>query len=201
VAPSVTGIVLAAGASSRLGRLKQLLPLGDTTLLGWVVREAERTSLDRICVVVGGGADEVARSITPTRAEVVRNGAYRSGCASSLAAGLEAAGDCDAVALLLGDMPGVDAAVIDDVLDRWRADPSWAAVTSYRGRLGHPFLFSAAAFADLRALHGGKAVWKIVDGASEATVRRLPVDRDLPGDVDTWDDYRAVTAALGLTGG
>jgi molybdenum cofactor cytidylyltransferase len=192
----VVGVVLGAGSSARLGQPKQLLPLGDTTLLGWVVDQAERSTLDRVVVVVGGGGDAVERSLRPTRATIARNDAYGSGCASSLLAGLDAAGDCRALVLLLGDMPGVDAGVIDTVLASWKSDPSWAAVTSYRGDLGHPFVFGAEAVPTLRTLHGDKAVWKLVDGEPTERVRHIDVDRALPLDVDTWADYDAVRAQL-----
>lgn len=191
----LTGIVLGGGASRRLGRPKQTLPLGDTTVLGWALRNAEASSLERVVLVVGGAADEVLDGVTVGRAQVVRNDAFGTGCASSLLAGLDAAGECDAVMLLLGDMPGVDPSVIDEVRAAWELDRPWAAVTSYRGELGHPFVFAADAFPTLRGLHGDKAVWKLVDGRPDA-VRPLPVDRRLPGDVDTWEDYDAVMAEL-----
>lgn len=185
------GIVLGAGASRRLGRPKQTLPFGDTTLLGWTLRTVEASSLDRVVLVVGGAADEVLAGITPRRASVARNDAYGTGCASSLLAGLDAAGDAEAVLLLLGDMPGVDAGVIDTVCHAWvdLGRPP-AAVSSYRDGLGHPFVFSAAMFPTLRGLHGDKAVWKIVD--DDPSVVRIPVDRPLPLDVDTEEDYQAV---------
>ena len=100
--------------------------------------------------------------------------------------------------MLLGDMPGVTAEVIDEVVGVWRQTPSWAAVTDYRGQLGHPFVFSSAAFADLRELHGDKAVWKIIDAEPETRVARITVDRTLPRDIDTWDDYRAVCETFGF---
>jgi molybdenum cofactor cytidylyltransferase len=191
----VAGIVLGAGSSRRLGRPKQTLPFGDTTLLGWVLREVEASTLDRVVLVVGGAAEQALAAVHPGRAEVVRNDAYASGCASSLLAGLDAVGAADAVVLLLGDMPGVDPATIDAVRADWEEHRPWAAVTSYRGDPGHPFVFAAEAFPMLRALHGDKAVWKIVD-AEPARVRRVPVERALPRDVDTWADYRAVEAQL-----
>ena len=194
----VVGVLLGAGASRRLGRPKQTLPLGNTTVLGWTLRDAESSALDRVCVVLGGAADEAARAIRPRRASVVYNAAYGSGCASSLLAGLDHAGECDAIMMLLGDMPGVDATIIDHVLAAWRADPSWAAVTTYDDGLGHPFVFSAGAFPALRALHGDKAVWKVVDAEPEARVRRVPVPGLRPLDVDTWDDYLAVSRRLGV---
>ena len=194
----VCGVVLGAGSSRRLGRPKQTLPLGDTTLLGWVVRDVEASSLDQVVVVVGGSEDDARAGLVPTRANVVSNAAYATGCASSLLAGLDTAGDCDALVLLLGDMPGVDAGVIDAVRADWERHRPWAAVTEYQGRPGHPFVFSAAAFETLRSLHGDKAVWKILD-AHPDRVRRVAVDRPLPADVDTWDDYAEVCRSFGVT--
>lgn len=192
----MVGIVLGAGSSRRLGRPKQTLPLGDTTVLGWVMRDVEGSSLEQVVLVVGGAADEAVAGLTLRRARVVYNEAYGEGCAASLLAGLDAAGDCDAIMLLLGDMPGVDAPLIDEIRRDWEAERPWAAVTDYDGGLGHPFVFSAAAFPSLRRLHGDKAVWKLVDGYPER-VHRLPVARPLPRDVDTWSDYDEVAAAFG----
>ncbi|HEX2466616.1 MAG TPA: nucleotidyltransferase family protein [Solirubrobacterales bacterium] len=199
----LVGVVLGAGSSRRLGRPKQTLPLGDTTVLGWVMLDVEASALDRVVLVVGGAADEALAGLELRRTTVARNESYGSGCASSLLAGLDAAGSCEAVMLLLGDMPGVDAAVIDAVRGDWEAHRPWAAVTSYEGglggesALGHPLIFSSAAFADLRALRGDKAVWKIVEGQPHR-VRKVSIARRVPGDVDTWEDYEAVCRRLGV---
>lgn len=195
----VVGIVLAAGSSRRLGRPKQTLPLGDTTLLGRVVEHVEASSLERVVVVVGGAAGEVRASLRPRRAQVVDNAAHGSGCASSLRAGLEAAGACDAILLLLGDMPGVDAAVVDAVRRGWERRRPWGQVTAYDDGPGHPFAFSSAAFPTLQALHGDKAVWKLLD-ADPSRFARVRVNRALPRDVDTWEDYEALAEAAPPTG-
>jgi molybdenum cofactor cytidylyltransferase len=100
----VVGVLLGAGSSRRLGRPKQTLPLGETTVLGWTLRDTEHSALDRVCVVLGGAADEAIRAIQPSRASVVYNDAYGSGCESSLLAGLDHAGECAAIMMLLGDM-------------------------------------------------------------------------------------------------
>lgn len=201
---SVVGVVLGAGASRRLGRPKQTLPFGGRNLLSHVVADVEASSLDRVVVVVGGEADAARATLVRVRAEVVTNDDNGEGCATSLQAGLDAAGHCDAIVMLLGDMPGVTADVIDQVIGVWSRRRTWAALTEYRDGLGHPFVFSAAAFDTLRGLHGDKAVWKIVDQTSSdhtssERLIRVPVDLARPRDVDTWEDYEAVCAVFGFT--
>jgi molybdenum cofactor cytidylyltransferase len=191
---SVVGVVLGAGGSRRFGSPKQLLPFGDTTLLGQVVRNADASSLDRVVVVLGRASDELRKTLDFGRARVVENTAYGTGCASSLLAGLDAAGDdCEALLLLLGDQPGVLPEFIDRALSEWRRERPWAAVCSYRGGLGHPFVFSRETFEELRSLHGDKAVWKLIEAYPES-VRRVEIDAELPPDVDNPEDYERALA-------
>jgi len=191
---TIVGVVLGAGKSSRFGAPKQLLPFGDTTLLGQAVRNANASVLDRVVVVLGRASEELRATVDFGRAEVVENTAYGTGCASSLLAGLDAAGDgCDAIALLLGDQPGVTAEFIDHVIATWQRNRPWAAVTAYNPYpdsldLGHPFVFAREAFGELRALHGDKAVWRLVEAHPER-VSRVEIAAPLPPDVDSPEDY------------
>ena len=106
--PFVTGLVLGAGGSKRLGRPKQLLAYGDGTLLGHVVGVARACGFDQMIVAIGGAADEVRGSVDLAGAEVVVNEAYGEGCSSSIAAALGAVDPrCDVLVLMLGDQPGV----------------------------------------------------------------------------------------------
>ena len=150
-------------------------------MLGQVVNNANGSILDKVVVVLGRSAAEVKKSLSFGRAIVVDNAAYPSGCASSLLAGLDAAGDCAGLMLLLGDQPGVGSEIVDLVAEEWLGHRSWVVVTSYRGELGHPFVFARSAFDDLRGLHGDKAIWKLIE-AYPQRVRRVEVDLDLtPG--------------------
>jgi molybdenum cofactor cytidylyltransferase len=193
----IVGIVLGAGTSRRLGRPKQTLEFGGRPLLAHVVAEVEAAaSLDRVVVVVG---DTLPTLIVATdRTVVVRNQQPSEGCASSLRVALASSTDAEAVVMLLGDMPGVTGAIVDDVVERYREAPSWAAVTEYDDGLGHPLVFGADAFPELRGLHGDKAVWKIVDREPPDRVSRIRVPGPVPADVDTWDDYEAVYEAFGF---
>ncbi len=184
---------MAAGESSRFGTAKQLLPFGDTTLLGYVVRNVNRSTLDRVVVVLGREAQEVRSSFVSGPAVVIDNLSYGEGCASSLLAGLDEAGECAGIVLILGDQPGVKAAYIDSVVTEWRTTPQWASATQYRENLGHPLVFAQAAFDDLRALHGDKAVWKLIEGYPDR-VLRVEIDVELPPDIDTPAEYEAELA-------
>ena len=97
----------------------------------------------------------------------------------------------EAVAILLGDQPGVDHAVIDAVAEEWRRTRDGIMLASYQGREGHPLIFASAFFDRLGALHGDKAAWKIVD-AHRGEIRSIPLDRPHPRDVNTPEEYEAL---------
>jgi molybdenum cofactor cytidylyltransferase len=189
--PILTALVLAAGSSRRLGQPKQLLPYRGTTLLGWVVAQAEAcAALDEVLVVLGHEGEAVLASLTLGRARAIINTEHQEGCAASYRAGLAAADSRAAGVLILpGDQPGVTSAMIARVAAEWRASGAHAELLAadYEGTPGHPLLFGRALFPDLAALHGDKAAWKLVDRAG-ATLRRVPMGCPLPADVDTPED-------------
>ncbi|HEV8639980.1 MAG TPA: nucleotidyltransferase family protein [Methylomirabilota bacterium] len=194
----ISGLVLAAGKSARLGQPKQLLPFRGTTLLGWVLAQVSAAaSLDEVIVVVGGAAADVRRRVDFGRARLVENPHFGEGCSSSYRAGLGALDPrADAVAVLLGDQPGIDAAIIDHVVQTWnRRRNERIAVAAYRDGPGHPLIFTRALFDQLAALKGDKAAWKILDAHPE-WVHPVPVDRPKPPDVNTWEEYQAARSAL-----
>jgi molybdenum cofactor cytidylyltransferase len=197
--PFVSGLVLAAGASTRLGQPKQLLPFGTTTLLGRVIAEARAASaLDEVVVVIGGAATEVRQRVDFAGAKVVENPEFVQGCSSSYRTGLGALDPrAEAVAVLLGDQPGVDRTVIDIVVDEWRQTQDRIMLASYRTREGHPLVFARALFDQLVALQGDKAAWKIVD-AHRDWIRTVAVDRPHPRDVNTWEEYEDLLRSAGV---
>jgi molybdenum cofactor cytidylyltransferase len=188
----VTGLVLAAGGSQRLGRPKQLLPYAGGTLLGHVVSVARDCRFDQLLVAVGGSADDVRAGVDLTGAEVLENRAYGEGCSSSIAAALGAVdAGADTLVLLLGDQPGVTPATVA-VLVAGRGDAP-LAVCRYEDGRGHPIAFDRSVFCDLAALHGDRGVWKLLDRRPD-DVCEVPVAGRIPRDVDTEEDYRAVLA-------
>jgi molybdenum cofactor cytidylyltransferase len=187
----IAGLILAAGTSSRLGRPKQLLPLGDRTVLQHVVDAAAAADLDDIIVVLGHRAAEVEASIRlPRRGRVVVNPEFGSGQASSLGAGLRALGeDTRAAMVLLGDQPGVTLEAIGAVAAAYRRTGGPVVQASYRGRPGHPVLLDRGVWAEVEAVSGDVGARDLLAEHPEWVVPAV-VPGDPPPDLDTWQDYQ-----------
>jgi molybdenum cofactor cytidylyltransferase len=199
VRPFISGLVLAAGTSSRLGQPKPLLPFGETTVLGRVLSQVRAAALDEIVVVLGAAAAEIRRQVDLSQVTVAENPDFAEGCASSYRTGLEALDPrAEAVAVHLADQPGVETGSIDAVLAAWRRRRSGIALASYRGRAGHPLILPRSLFASLADLRGDKAAWKIVDAHPE-WVQAVPLDQPAPADLNTWEAYEAARVAARIT--
>lgn len=192
--PFVTGLVLAAGGSRRLGQPKQLLPYGTGTLLDHVLDTARRSGFDQLIVALGGSSEEVRAKVDLSGAEVVDNPDYEEGCSSSIAAGLVALDPrCEGLVLMLGDQPGVTPETVRALI-AGRGEGTEMAVCRYDDGRGHPLAFGRALFDDLRELHGDKAVWKLMDRLGDEVVE-VRVPGSVPQDVDTREDYEAILGA------
>ena len=186
----ISALILGAGASQRLGPPKQLLPFRDTTMLGWVVAQAQRAKgLDEVVVVLGRAAEEIRQRVDFGLARVVENPVFAEGCSSSYRAGLASIDPAAAaIMIILGDQPGITTEVIETLAREWRLKQGPIALCSYRGRKGHPMIFGRSLFTQLEALHGDKAAWKLVDANADA-VQQVNVDLPFPDDVNTQEDF------------
>lgn len=141
----VAAIVLAAGASRRMGegRQKLLMPLDGRPLIAHVVTAACRSRVGEVLVVTGAHHDAIAAIFEDTaKVRLVRNPDPSRGMLSSVRCGLEAlSNSTNGIAVLLGDQPGIDANVIDAVLNAWQAAEASIALPVCEGRRGHPLVF------------------------------------------------------------
>ena len=186
----ISGLILGAGASTRLGPPKQLLPYRGTTMLGWVVAQAEEASgLDEVIVVLGRAADEISERVNFGTVQVVENLVFGEGCSSSYRAGLAAIdSNSEAIMIILGDQPGITPETIDTLADEWRGTEAPIALCSYDGRKGHPMIFAQSMFDQLATLHGDKAAWKLVD-ANAGRVHEVALNVPFPDDINTIADF------------
>lgn len=167
----IAGIVLAAGQSTRMGRLKQTLPWGRRTVVGAVIETLMQAGVDHIVLVVGYKADQVlmadveAEDISTAamqigdssgtvrrlpQIKVAYNPRYEMGMSSSVAVGMRAVpAQCCAAVVALADQPMVGPKVVKRLIEEWRRTSRLpegcplAAVPVFRGRRGHPILLSA----------------------------------------------------------
>lgn len=197
--PAVGIIVLAAGASSRMGEPKQLLRYGGETLLGRALRAALETRCRPVVVVLGAGAEALRAEVDVTDALVVFNETWAEGMGSSIRAGLSAlraatSETADAVVVLLCDQPFVTSDIIVRLVETYIARRALLVASAYesRGRrtLGAPALFSRALFPELMALNGPEGAKRIIQRHTADAV--CVETQSAAFDVDTPDDYHAL---------
>ena len=194
--PFVSGIVLAAGASTRMGRPKPLLPVAGRPLLQHVVDAALASSLDELIVVLGHCAGEVEAALTlGGRARAITNPDYAEGQITSLRCGLAAA-NCDAraAAILLGDQPSLGSRAIDDMLAAFLDAGARAARPVYPdagGRPGHPVLLAREIFGELNVLRGDQGARTLFSGRRPGVIE-VPVAGQPPPDIDTPEDFARI---------
>ncbi|WP_238751893.1 nucleotidyltransferase family protein [Neolewinella maritima] len=184
-------LLLAAGASKRMGQPKQLLPWGDTTLLRHAVRHAQQVST--MVYVVLGAAHEVLRDhLSDTGAISCYNAAYESGLGSSIACGLRTILDDDpttpAVLVLLADQPEVDAAYLRRILAAHRLAETAIVATAYPQRAGVPALFPKDDFPALLELAGDAGAGSYLKNNRDRVHLVYPTTPLY--DLDTPEEYR-----------
>jgi len=193
---AVAGVVLAAGASTRLGEPKQLLAYRDSTLLGTTLDMARRCGFSQLIVTLGLAAERVRENVDLSNCQVVENREYAAGCSSSIGAALGVIDPhVEGLVLLLGDQPEVTTRTVRSLVNGTRGAP--LGVCRYDDGRGHPFWFSRELFDELGNLHGDKAVWKVLESGRHDVVE-VRQSGPVPLDVDTWDDYEALVAQAQL---
>jgi len=194
----ISALVLAAGSSQRMGRPKQLLPLGETTLLGHVLTTARQANVDEIVLVLGFAAEEIQQQIPTSGLKVVINQEYRRGMGTSLRMGLSATNlKTEGALVILADQPLVQAATLSRMIEYHHSHSPQIVIPLYKGFRGNPVLLDRSVFAELKNLNGDVGC-RAIFGSHAEQICKLSVDD--PGillDVDTPDDFHKLEALPG----
>jgi molybdenum cofactor cytidylyltransferase len=165
----IPAVVLAAGASTRLGQPKQLLrwpAFGGETLIDRTIGLAREAGAEPIFVVLGAHAEEIRLQAELRDCILVRNEAWAEGMASSIRLGistvLENAPDAFGAMMLVCDQPALSADHLRALLNAHRSDPKTVAASRYAGRAGVPAIFPRALFSALQKLHGDRGARAIL---------------------------------------
>ena len=154
----VSAVVLAAGASSRMGRAKQLLPLGGNTVLAQTLKNVRAARIDEMVLVLGASAAAIRQQLPQSLLEgfkLVVNQDYGQGMATSLHAGLSALDSrSDAALIVLGDQPFIRPQTLNQIVTGYCRARASIVIPSYHGERGNPVLLDRSVFSEVMALEG-----------------------------------------------
>jgi molybdenum cofactor cytidylyltransferase len=187
----ISGLILAAGTSSRLGRSKQLLELHGRPLLQFVIDAAAEAGLDEVVVVLGHEAERVSRALTlPPGTRVAVNRDYAQGQSTSLRTGLDAlSGESEAAVVLLGDQPSLTANMVRRTVMSFRRGHAPVVRARYDDVPGHPVVVARTEWDAWRSLSGDAGARLLLESHPEK-VDEVDLGPVAVVDIDTESDYQ-----------
>jgi len=199
---SIGAVILAAGASRRMGEPKQLLRLGGKTLLEGVLDNARGAAVHEIVVVLGASAENIRQQVDLGGIKVVINSSHEQGMGTSLGAGLAALDPAiNATLILLADQPFVRAATLDRICGEYRRSHAQIVIPLYNGFRGNPVLLDRSVFPEVMSLSGDVGCRAIFGNHLEGIVK-LPVDDvGILLDIDSKADFEKLQGVSGSTPG
>ena len=188
----ISAIVLAAGLSTRMGRLKQLLPYGDHTVVEQVVLVLLASPVSEVVVITGHQRSAVETALAKWPVKTVFNPDYAEGeMLSSAQAGLRAvSAESQAVLLAVGDMPAIEGNVVAQLIETYRAaGDGYVYIPSYQMQAGHPVLVPRPYWGAILSLRAGDNLRSVLR-AKSTRVQWVIVDTpSVLRDIDTPADY------------
>ncbi|GAB3858518.1 nucleotidyltransferase family protein [Hymenobacter terrigena] len=196
LAGSVALLLLAAGASTRMGRPKQLLPYHGRTLLRHAAETAVASGCAPIVLVTGALQEELLTEVSGLPIQSIHNPEWETGMASSIRAGLKAVAETSptAVLIMLTDQPLVTPELLQELIARQQQSQAPIVAAAYGDTLGVPAVFSYTLLPQLHQLQGRQGAGRLIASLG-AAVGQVPFPAGLL-DVDTPEQYAALLKGL-----
>jgi molybdenum cofactor cytidylyltransferase len=188
----IVAVILSAGESSRMGKPKALLPVGDDMFVEKIVSAFKKTEVAKILVVLGRHVDEIRPAIARLPVQIVVNTDYKRGQLSSLQTAIRflEGEDVEAILVHLVDHPFVNPELVDQMVQSFRASNALIVVPRYKGRRGHPVLFSRELFPELLAASLQVGAKEVVHAHRSETLEIETTEEGITIDIDTPEEYR-----------
>ena len=189
--PKISGIILAAGLSTRMGEPKQLLPFRSSTIIETVIDNLLGSKLSEVIVVVGHEAEQIQTRIQHKPVKIVFNPDYQEGMLTSAQHGVGSIStSADAFAMTLVDLPLITPDLVDMVIDAYVQSEGGIAVPSYNYHRGHPVIFDRRYADDILGLDGNSGGVRSLYKKYADDIHYVTVDTDrVLTDIDYRKDY------------
>ena len=181
-------LILAAGSSSRMGTIKQILPFKSTTLLGWSLKVAKQSKANAVFCVLGANKNAIENKIQADGTTIITNTNYKNGLSTSIVTGIQQVEKgFDSALLILADQPNITSSYLNELIKVSQENPEKIIASNYNEKVGVPAIFPKIYFNDLKMLKGDSGA-KIFILKNISRVIKMPPTNLI--DIDTIKDYK-----------
>ena len=192
--PNIAILIMAAGTSSRMQEIKQLLPWGNTTLIGNALKNAQNSDATAIYTILGAYKEEILQATDFGAIEAIYNPDWKMGLGNSIACGtkhlLEQDQAYDCILVMLTDQPFIDHEYLNALIDNFANSGRSIVATKYQNKVGVPAIFGKVHFEALKALHTDFGARDIIKTHFNDVLSISANGKEV--DIDTLEEYERV---------
>ena len=188
-------LILAAGSSSRMGVIKQLLPIGDKMLLEISIDNAIQSIISDTYCVLGANAQAIQDSLDHCNIDFITNNDYKTGLSSSIKKGINhlQSRNYDAILMTLGDQPYVNSSLLDKMIITYNNNPNKIIACSYGDKVGIPVLIPKAYYVEFQNITGDNGA-KLFLNNNKDDIFQIKNENLI--DIDTKEDYETFLKSI-----
>lgn len=191
VMDNIAILILAAGKSSRMGTIKQLLKINSKTILENAIENAQNSKASSVFCVLGANYELIKNSLISTKIEIIFNPNFENGLSSSIVSGIKYIEDLtinyNSVLIMLADQPEVNSNYLNKLIKRYIRNPQQIITSNYKDKAGVPTIFPKKYFNQLLQLSGDKGAKEFLSKQSSI----IKIEQESPLiDLDTYTEYK-----------